>query len=262
MKKIKTKIPKEAQAASLFVGRWQPFHAGHKALMETVLREGKPIVIAIRDTDMSHKNPYTVRERWEVIQKAMAKWGELVKILVIPDIDEICYGRDVGYAIRKIDLDEKTEAISGTKTRLKKPPTHKIVWLTGQSGAGKSTLAVALKAVVPGTVILDGDEMRESISKGAGFSREDREEHNLRVARLALVLAKQSPVIVSVIAPFEETRKKVDALIRPHWVYVKRSKQKKHVNYPYEVPKVPAATIDMDKLTPAKAAEAVRALLQ
>ncbi len=81
------------------------------------------------------------------------------------------------------------------------------MWLTGQSGAGKSTLANLLKEKL-NAVVLDGHEMRESISLGAGFTKEDREAHNLRVARLALVLAKQSPVIVSVIAPFEETRKK------------------------------------------------------
>lgn len=251
------KQQREAQAASLFIGRWQPFHKGHQALMETVLKKGKPIVVAIRDTDMSHKNPYTVRERWEMVQKAMAKWGELVKIIVIPDIDEICYGRDVGYAIRKIDLDEKMHAISGTATRKKNPPTRPIVWLTGQSGAGKSTLASALKESLPGAVVLDGDEMRESISLGAGFSKEDREAHNLRVARLALVLSKQSPVIVSVIAPFEETRRKVDALIKPLWVYVERKGQKKHADYPYQVPRAPHAKVDMGKHTPAQAASAV-----
>jgi cytidyltransferase-like protein len=241
--------------ASLFVGRWQPFHKGHQTLIETVLKKGKPVVVAIRDTELSHKNPYTVRERWEAIQTALNKYGPLVKIIAIPDIDEICYGRDVGYAIRKIELSDKMQAVSGTKTRAKHPPTKKILWLTGQSGAGKSTLAHALKALVPNAVILDGDDMRESISKGVGFSQEDREAHNLRVARLALVLAKQSPVIVSVIAPFEATRKKVDALIKPQWVYVKRSKQKKHAAYPYEVPKKPHATVDMDKQTPAQAAQ-------
>ncbi len=243
--------------ASLFVGRWQPFHAGHKALMETVLRQGKPIVVAIRDTEMSHKNPYTVRERWEAIQNEMRKWGSLVKIIAIPDIDEICYGRDVGYAIRKIELGEKMHAISGTATRAKNPPTHKIIWLTGQSGAGKSTLAAALKERLPGAVVLDGDEMRESISLGAGFSREDREAHNLRVARLALVLAKQSPVIVSVIAPFEATRRKVDALIKPLWVYVERKGQKKHASYPYQIPKAPHAKVSMSGQTPAQAAATV-----
>lgn len=101
----------------MFVGRWQPFHEGHQALIETVLRKGKPVIVAIRDTELSHKDPYSTTERWNAIQRALHKYGELVKIIVIHDIDEICYGRDVGYAIRKIELDPKLHAISGTKKR-------------------------------------------------------------------------------------------------------------------------------------------------
>jgi len=77
---------------------------------------------------------------------------------------------------------------------------HKIIWLTDPSGAGKTTLAKALLDEIP-CVNLDGNEMRNSISRGAGFSRKDRGEHNLRVARLAKVLSEQMTVVVSVIAP-------------------------------------------------------------
>ena len=228
--------------ASLFVGRWQPFHKGHKALIETVLKKGKPVVIAIRDTKLTHKNPYTVAERTLTIRKGLKKYGALVKIIVIPDIDEICYGRDVGYAIRRIYLDAETEAISGTKTREKHPPTHPIIWLTGQSGSGKTTLANILKEKL-NAVVLDGNEMRESVSLGAGFGKRERTAHNMRVARLAFVLARQSPVIVSVIAPFESTRKKIDAMIKPVWVYVKRDIPPRKT-YPYEPPKKPHITVD------------------
>ena len=55
---------------------------------------------------------------------------------------------------------------------------------------------------------MDGDEMRQSISLGLGFTKNDRDRHNLRVARLAKVLSKNI-VIVSVIAPFKATRKKL-----------------------------------------------------
>jgi cytidyltransferase-like protein len=234
--------------ASLFVGRWQPFHDGHKKLIETVLKTGKPVVVAIRDTEQSHKNPYTVLERQEMIEKALAEYDPLVKVVTVPDIDEICYGRDVGYAVRRIELDPETEAISGTKTRAKNPPLRPIVWLTGQSGAGKSTLASLLKDKLS-AVVLDGDEMRESISLGAGFSREDREAHNLRVARLALVLARQAPVIVSVIAPFEGTRREIDALIKPVWIYIKKALPMDPAR-PYEPPPRPDLALDSDAHSP------------
>lgn len=248
------------QASSLFVGRWQPFHKGHKTLIETVLKKGKPVVIAIRDTEISHKNPYSTYERWSLIQEEFKKYGSLVKIIIIPDIDEICYGRDVGYAIRKIDLDADIEKISGTQTRKENPPTNAIVWLTGQSGAGKSTIANALQKKIGG-VILDGDEMRETISQGLGFSQEDRHTHNLRVARLAQTLAKKNLVIVSVIAPFRKTREEIDKLIKPVWVYVKR-KLPKDTNKPYEEPQKPDVRVETDKQTTAEQIEMIVKFLE
>lgn len=242
--------------ASLFIGRWQPFHDGHKKLIETVLIKGKPVVVAIRDTEVSHKNPYSTSERWAMIHRGLREYGELVKIITVPDIDEVCYGRDVGYSVRQIELDKETEAISGTKTREASKPTHDIIWLTGQSGAGKSTLAEVLAPLL-GAVILDNDEMRESLAEGVGFSKEDRQAHNVRVARFASSLAKRGPVIVSVIAPFEETRKRIDDLIKPIWVYIKRDLPSTE-DRPYEEPSNPDITISVSEETdPRESAEYV-----
>jgi energy-coupling factor transporter ATP-binding protein EcfA2 len=221
--------------ASLFIGRWAPFHEGHQALIESVLETGKPVVIAIRDTEVSTNNPYSISERWTMIQDALQRWGSLVRIIVIPDIDEVCYGRDVGYDIRKIDLTKDIHEISATRKRQSTQPNHPIVWLTGQSGSGKTTLAQAIRSSLGEAVILDGDEMRESIST-EGFSPEDRNAHNFRVARLAQVLSRQSPVIVSVIAPFAQTRREIHARISPLWVLCTRHDQKKGEEFPYELP--------------------------
>jgi hypothetical protein len=221
--------------ASLFIGRWAPFHEGHKALIDSVLSTGKPVVIAIRDTEPSVDNPYSTSERWTIIQDALHEWGTLVRIIVIPDIDEVCYGRGVGYGLRRIDLTDELHEVSGTKKRLTAQPSHPIIWLTGQSGSGKTTLARAIKELLGSVVILDGDEMRESIS-AEGFSREDRHAHNLRVARLAQVLSRQSPVVVSVIAPFSRTRSEIDRLVSPIWVLCSRHEQKEGPEFPYELP--------------------------
>lgn len=112
--------PKKHLLPSLFIGRWQPFHDGHRALIESVLKRKKPVVIAIRDTKLSDSNPYSVNARRARIRRVLGAYGDLVRIITVPDIDEVCYGRDVGYAIRRIVLDPSTEAISGTKIRLHK----------------------------------------------------------------------------------------------------------------------------------------------
>ena len=104
---------------SLFIGRYQPFHNGHKALIETVLKEGKAVCIAIRDTEQNKQNPYSMFKRMEMVEKALGGWiakGKL-RIISIPDITEVCHGRKVGWGIREIRLDEETEKISATKIR-------------------------------------------------------------------------------------------------------------------------------------------------
>lgn len=230
--------------ASMFIGRWQPFHPGHKKLIETVLKKGKPVVIGIRDTEISKKNPFSTTERWSKIQEELKEYSPLVKIITVPDIDEVCYGREVGYLIRRIQLDGKTEKISGTKVRAKTVSNFPVLWITGQSGSGKTTLANALKSKIGG-VVLDGDDMRHSISLHAGFSKEDREEHNLRVARLAQMLSKDNIVIISVIAPFKETRKKIEEIIDPTWIYIKKTLPTDK-NRPYQPPQKPAVKVDGD----------------
>jgi adenylylsulfate kinase len=86
------------------------------------------------------------------------------------------------------------------------------VWLTGLPSAGKTTLATALAARlradgVSGVELLDGDEVREFLSKGLGFTREDRDTNVLRIGWVAATLAKHGVlVLASVISPYAETR--------------------------------------------------------
>jgi len=98
---------------SLFIGRWQPLHEGHKTLFDQVRKEGKKILIGIRDTEISESNPYSVAERRAMIKEQVPD----AEVVVIPDIAEVCYGRGVGYGIREIRLDAAIEDISATKIR-------------------------------------------------------------------------------------------------------------------------------------------------
>lgn len=207
-------------------------------LIDTVLKEARQVLIAVRDTPRTEKNPYSVEERIKRIEDVYGD-NPNVEIISIPDIEEICYGRDVEWGIRMIRLKKQVEEISATKIRNGK---KRVVWLTGNVGAGKTSMAYLLKDRL-NAVVLDGDEMRASISTDKGFSKKNREEHNLRVAKLARILNLQGHnVIVSVIAPFESTRKKIAKIAAPYWIHIKNTVD--DPDKPYEVPKNADLTIE------------------
>jgi len=135
----------------------------------------------------------------------------------------------------------------------------KIYWLTGHSGSGKSTIARILQKEID-CVVLDGDEMRECISLGVGFSRNERRVHNIKVARLAKVLSRQKMVVVSVIAPMKEVRKEIEKICEPVWVYVKRTLPKRKGHF-YEEPEG-YFTVDHDKLSAKESAEKIKNIIQ
>ena len=91
-----------------------------------------------------------------------------------------------------------------------------IVWFTGLSGAGKSTLAEALRRQLSGgrrVEILDGDEVRTNLSKGLGFSKEDRDLNVRRIGFVARLLARNGvPTVTAAISPYAEVRQEVRRL--------------------------------------------------
>ena len=103
---------------SLFIGKWQPFHKGHKWLIEQRLKLGKNILIGIKET----KNPtYSLSD---IKMKVFRLFPNEVNIGIIdfielPDIESINYGRDVGYDIIEHNPPDYIKRISGTKIRKK-----------------------------------------------------------------------------------------------------------------------------------------------
>ena len=99
-----------------------------------------------------------------------------------------------------------------------------MVWFTGLSGSGKSTLAEQLAPVLRergmDVEVLDGDEVRTHLSKGLGFSKEDRDTNILRIGYVAKLLARNGvAVITAAISPYSETRDEVRGWV-DHFVEV------------------------------------------
>lgn len=104
------------------LGRYQPWHDGHTALFQRAHARTGQVCIMVRDTaGTDDKNPFdfsTVRNYiTRALEHAGYREGHDYIVLVVPNIVDITYGRDVGYTITKETLDAEIEAISATKQR-------------------------------------------------------------------------------------------------------------------------------------------------
>jgi 3'(2'),5'-bisphosphate nucleotidase len=187
-----------------------------------------------------------------------------------------CVGTN-GYEKENILKAIKASSLFMEKNSMQKkkyPKKGFVLWFTGLSGAGKSTVAdkVFEKIGKEGLSLerLDGDEVREHLTKGLGFSKEDREENIRRVTFVAKVLSRNGVGVISTfISPYKEMREKVrNEVTNFIEVYVNaplavceerdikglykkaRAGEIKHftgIDDPYEVPENPELELDTDK---------------
>jgi adenylate kinase family enzyme len=101
------------------LGRWQPWHAGHRALFERAVAKTGQVVIQIRDCQgWQGSNPFAIDQVKNLIRRDLDPiYQGQYEIQVVPNIVNITYGRDVGYRIEQESFDESVTAISGTKIR-------------------------------------------------------------------------------------------------------------------------------------------------
>jgi len=162
------------------------------------------------------------------------------------------------------------------------------VWFTGLSGSGKSTTAEALAAAFQAqgrsVTLLDGDVVRTHLSKGLGFSREDRDTNIRRIGFVAAEIVRHGGVVIcAAISPYRATRDEVRAMMAPgqfvevfvdtplevcesrdpKGLYAKARRGELRdftgVDDPYERPDAPEITLDTVAQTPE---ENVRAILR
>tara|TARA_B100001996_G_C18671849_1_gene597027 strand:+ start:2281 stop:2625 length:345 start_codon:yes stop_codon:yes gene_type:complete len=106
---------------SLFIGRWQPWHKGHRWLIDQRLNGGKNVCIAIRDTKKDDSNPFSPLEVKKNVEKELSDLikEKRVKVIIIPDLESINYGRGVGYDIIEHCPPDIISKISATDIRKK-----------------------------------------------------------------------------------------------------------------------------------------------
>ena len=100
---------------ALFIGRWQPFHNGHKWLIDQKLKQGIPVMITVRDIPCDDQNPFTTAQTIEMIRRVYV--GQPVEVRAIPDIESVNYGRGVGYEVNCFTPPPEIESISATAIR-------------------------------------------------------------------------------------------------------------------------------------------------
>jgi adenylyl-sulfate kinase len=164
------------------------------------------------------------------------------------------------------------------------------LWFTGLSGAGKTTISKLIEAELRSRrnrlEILDGDVIRENLSKGLGFSKEDRDTNIRRIAFVADLLSRNGvPVITAAISPYREIRDEARELMGDRFieVFVKASvevcaerdvkglyekafkgeiKEFTGVSDPYEPPLNSELTLDTEHQSPEESAAAILSLLE
>jgi nicotinamide mononucleotide adenylyltransferase len=103
------------------MGRYQPWHAGHRALFIRAFERVGQVAVLVRSQEKSDNNPYSYTEVKEAIERDLTKHGYILDhdfvVIQVPNITDITTGRDVGYTVTAETLPEHIEKISATDIR-------------------------------------------------------------------------------------------------------------------------------------------------
>jgi nicotinamide mononucleotide adenylyltransferase len=112
---------KDNQKYAVYIGRWQTWHPGHEWLIGQKLNKGVPVLIMIRDVEPDENNPKSAMQIAQELREVYSEEYEqnMVRVMVIPDIESVNYGRGVGYDVIEHRPPEDIKKISGTSIRAK-----------------------------------------------------------------------------------------------------------------------------------------------
>jgi hypothetical protein len=106
---------------ALFIGRYQTLHKGHKFLFKKKIDEGIPVLVWVRDVPTDNKNPFTAQEVLTMFfnDPETSAWMDtgMMLVQILPDIEGVYYGRDVGYNVEQLQVPPEIAEISATKLR-------------------------------------------------------------------------------------------------------------------------------------------------
>ena len=101
------------------LGRWQPFHDGHLELFKKILEKTGQVIIMVRDMPQTENNPFIFEDIKKRIEEKLKDYTGKFDVIKVPNITNICYGRNVGYKIEEVVLPKEIQEISATKIRNK-----------------------------------------------------------------------------------------------------------------------------------------------
>ena len=105
---------------AIYIGRFQPFHEGHKSMFLNALKKSRQVSILVMDSyGVNKKNPFKFIDVKKKILESLKGYEKQFVIIKIPVVSEVVYGRKVGYKIRNIKLSKSIEKISATNIRKK-----------------------------------------------------------------------------------------------------------------------------------------------
>ena len=119
MQNVLAKAASKSGEWAMFIGRWQPWHDGHRWLIDQALNEDKKVLLCIRDVPTDEKNPWSAIEVMYHLSNQLMDLIEekKLKIIIIPDIESINIGRGVGYDVIEHIPPTDIEQISATRIR-------------------------------------------------------------------------------------------------------------------------------------------------